>query len=430
MYRKQKFIIGYTTCLRSYLSQVYLVLQMNTVAKKHLGSETDLENFTFLSPTKIIFGRGTENQVGSETKKYAGKALLHYGGGSIKRTGLYDKVIKSLNDAGVEFIELGGVQPNPRLSLVRKGIQLCREKEVDFILAVGGGSVIDSAKAIALGVPYNGDVWDFFEEKAVPETSLPVGVVLTLAAAGSEASQSCVITNEDGWLKRGLNTPENRPVFAIMNPELTFTLPPYQTACGAVDIMAHVMERYFTNVRHVDYTDRLCEATLKTIIKHVPIVLEEPENYDARAEIMWAGTLAHNDLVGTGRIGDWSSHQIEHELSGIYDIAHGAGLAVIFPAWMKYVYKHDINRFVQFAVRIWNVEQDFENPERTALEGIYRMEEFFKSIGLPTRLSELGIPDDRFDEMAEKCKKTNGNTVGSFVELDKNDIINILKLAK
>lgn len=389
-----------------------------------------MEAFTFLSPTKIIFGRGTENQVGAETRKHAKKALLHYGGGSIKKTGLYDRVTKSLKDAGVDFVELSGVKPNPRLSLVHEGIQLCREKKIDFILAVGGGSVIDSAKAIALGVPYSGDVWDFFEEKAVPETSLPVGVILTLPASGSEASKSCVITNENGWLKRGLNTEVNRPVFAIMNPELTFTLPPYQTACGAVDIMAHVMERYFTNVRHADYTDRLCEATLKTIIKHVPIALDEPENYDARAEIMWAGTLAHNDLVGTGRIGDWASHMIEHELSAIYDIAHGAGLAVVFPAWMKYVYRHDIQRFVQFATRVWNVEQDFADPERTALEGIRRTEEFFRSIGLSTHLGELGIPDDRFSEMAEKCKKTDGSTVGNFVKLNKGDIVNILNLAK
>ena len=389
-----------------------------------------MEAFTFLSPTKIIFGRGTENQVGAETRKHAKKALLHYGGGSIKKTGLYDRVTKSLKDAGVDFVELSGVKPNPRLSLVHEGIQLCREKKIDFILAVGGGSVIDSAKAIALGVPYSGDVWDFFEEKAVPETSLPVGVILTLPASGSEASKSCVITNENGWLKRGLNTEVNRPVFAIMNPELTFTLPPYQTACGAVDIMAHVMERYFTNVRHADYTDRLCEATLKTIIKHVPIVLDEPENYNARAEIMWAGTLAHNDLVGTGRIGDWASHMIEHELSAIYDIAHGAGLAVVFPAWMKYVYRHDIQRFVQFATRVWNVEQDFADPERTALEGIRRTEEFFRSIGLSTHLGELGIPDDRFSEMAEKCKKTDGSTVGNFVKLNKGDIVNILNLAK
>lgn len=387
-------------------------------------------NFEFLSPTRIIFGKGTEERVGEETSKYSKRILFHYGGGSIKRTGLYDKIVRSLRSAGIEYVELGGVQPNPRLSLVKEGIRICRENKIDFILAVGGGSVIDSAKAIALGVPYDGDVWDFYIGKAVPKERIPVGVVLTIPAAGSEASKSSVITNEDGWYKRGCGTELNQPVFAIMNPELTYTLPPYQTACGAADIMAHVMERYFTNVPNVDYTDRLCEATLQTIIKNVPIVLEEPTNYDARAQIMWASTLAHNDLVGTGRIGDWASHQIEHELSGLYDVAHGAGLAVVFPAWMQYVYKHDISRFVQFAVRVWNVEPDFYNPERTALEGIRRLKDFFKSIGLPTTLRELSIPDDRLEEMASKCKMTNGDTVGNFVKLTKQDVLNILKLAR
>ncbi|NMB46565.1 MAG: iron-containing alcohol dehydrogenase [Firmicutes bacterium] len=389
-----------------------------------------MENFTFHSPTKIIFGKDTEQQVGTEAKRHATKVLLHYGGGSIKRSGLYQRVVESLHTADVDFVELGGVQPNPRLSLVRQGIQLCRDEGVDFILAVGGGSVIDSGKAIALGVPYDGDVWDFFEGKAEPATSLPVGVILTIPAAGSESSDSCVITNEDGWLKRGYSSQENRPVFAIMNPVLTFTLPPYQTASGAADIMAHVMERYFTNTPHVDYTDRLCEATLKTIIKHVPMVLLEPENYDARAEIMWASTLAHNNLLSTGRIGDWASHQIEHELSGIYDVAHGAGLAVVFPAWMKYVYRHNIDRFVQFAVRVWNVEQNFFEPEKTVLEGIRRMEEFFQSIGLPVTLEGLGIPDDRLEEMAAKCRKSPDGTVGNFVKLTSEDVLNILKLAK
>lgn len=403
--------------------------KMINIQFKCLGGNI-LDNFTFHSPTKIIFGRDTEQQVGCEAKKHATRVLLHYGGGSIKRSGLYQRVVESLQRAGVDFIELGGVQPNPRLSLVRQGIQLCRDEDIDFILAVGGGSVIDSGKAIALGVPYKGDVWDFFEGKAQAGTSLPVGVILTIPAAGSEASDSCVITKEDGWLKRGYSSQENRPVFAIMNPELTFTLPPYQTACGAADIMAHVMERYFTNTPYVDYTDRLCEATLKTIIKHVPLVLSEPDNYDARAEIMWASTLAHNNLLSTGRTGDWASHQIEHELSGIYDVPHGAGLAVVFPAWMKHVYNHDIKRFVQFAVRVWNIEQDFFDPEVTVLEGIQRMEEFFQSIGLPTRLEELGIPDDRLEEMARKCKKDVDGTVGNFVQLTTEDVQNILNLAK
>lgn len=389
-----------------------------------------MENFVFKNATKIIFGCGMEQRVGAETRLYSSKVLLHYGGGSIKNTGLYEKVVNSLKNEGVTFVELPGVQPNPRLSLVREGIRLCRENGIDFILAVGGGSVIDSAKAIAVGVPYKGDVWDFYNGKAEVDKALPVATVLTIPAAGSEASPSSVITNEDGWYKRGLTTEWIRPVFSILNPELTYSLPAYQTACGAADIMAHIMERYFTNVKNVDLTDRLCEATLKTIIKNVPSALAEPNNYDFRAEILWASTIAHNDLLGTGRIGDWASHDIEHEMSGIYDIAHGAGLAIVFPAWMKYVYKHDINRFVQFAVRVWDVEMDFASPERTALEGIQRLENFFKSIGLPIRFSDLAIPEERIDEMASKCTAGDTKTVGNFVRLNKKDIGSIYTLAK
>ena len=389
-----------------------------------------MENFEFLSPTKIIFGKNTESKVGSEVKKYSSKILLHYGGGSIKQSGLYDKVTSSLKKAGVEFVELTGVKPNPRLSLVREGIKICRENKISFILAVGGGSAIDSAKAISAGVPYDGDVWDFYQGKILPSETIPVGVVLTIAAAGSEASKNSVITNEEGWYKRGLASEIIRPKFAIMNPELTCTLPPYQTAAGAADIMAHVMERYFTNVTNVDFTDRLCEATLKTLIKSIPLALENPDDYNARAEIMWAGTIAHNDFLGTGRIGDWASHQIEHELSGIYDVAHGAGLTVIFPAWMKYVYKQNLARFIQFAARVWDVEYDFECPERTALEGISRMEGFFKAIGLPTTLHELGIPDERLEEMAEKCRMKLEGTTGEIKKLTNKDVLNILKMAR
>jgi alcohol dehydrogenase YqhD (iron-dependent ADH family) len=384
-----------------------------------------VQNFEFLSPTKIIFGKGVEERVGEEVKRYGKKVFLHYGKGSIFKTGLYDRIVRSLKDAGVEYIELGGVQPNPRLSLVREGIQLCRENNVDFILAVGGGSVIDSGKAIAVGVPYNGDVWDFYIGKEDVKEALPIGVVLTIPAAGSEASKSSVITNEDGWYKRSINVDIIRPKFAIMNPELTFTLPPYQTASGAADIMAHIMERYFTNEKGVDLTDRLCEATLKTVIHNVPIVLQKPDDYNARAQIMWASTIAHNDLLSTGRIGDWASHNIEHELSGIYDIAHGAGLAIVFPAWMKYVYKHDVERFVQFATRVWNVDPDFESLERTALEGIERLKRFFKDIGLPTTLAEANIGEDRLEEMATKC--TDRGPLGQFVKLYKEDVLNILR---
>ncbi len=386
-----------------------------------------MENFVFQNTTKIVFGKGTENHVANEIKGLGKNVLLHYGGGSIKKYGLYDRIVASLKEAGLNFVELGGVQPNPRLSLVYKGIELCRENKIDFILAVGGGSVIDSAKAIAIGVPYQGDVWDFYTGKAQVEEALPIGVVLTIAAAGSESSPGSVITKEEGELKRDCLSDLIRPKFAILNPELTYTLPEEQTLYGAADIMAHLMERYFTRTKDVDFTDRLLEGALKTIIKNLPIVLKDPQNYGARAQIMWAGTVAHGDLLGTGRIGDWASHNIEHELSGIYDVAHGAGLAVIFPAWMKYVYKENIARFAQFAVRVWDVEADFNNLEEVALEGIRRIENFFKSVGLPVTLGELGIPEDKLELMAEKC--TERGPVGNFKKLFKEDVLKIYRLA-
>jgi alcohol dehydrogenase len=386
-----------------------------------------LNNFTYQNKTKIIFGKDTENKVGIETKQFGSRILLHYGGGSIKKSGLYDKVVNSLKEEGLTFVELGGVQPNPRLSLVREGIKICRENNIDFILAVGGGSVIDSAKAIGVGTPYEGDVWDFYTGKDKIQKTIPVGVVLTIPAAGSESSAGSVITNEDGWYKRGAGAPIMRPAFVIMNPELTFSLPPYQTACGVADMMAHIMERYFTNVKDVELTDRLCEATLKTIINNAAIAIGEPDDYAARSEIMWAGTIAHNGLLDTGRIGDWASHDIEHEISAIYDIAHGAGLAIVFPAWMKYVYKQDVNRFVQFAVRVWGVEPDFKDIEKTALEGIERMKDFFRDIGLPVSLTDAEIPEDRLEEMAQKG--TEDGPLGNFVKLEKEDVLDILKLA-
>jgi len=387
-----------------------------------------MENFVFQNCTKIIFGKDTEKNVGNEVVNYGRNVLLHYGGGSIKKSGLYDTIIKSLKESGVNIAELGGVQANPRLKLVKEGIRLCRESNIDFILAVGGGSVIDSAKAISIGVSYDGDVWDFYTGKAVINEALPVGVVLTIPAAGSESSPASVINKEEGNLKRDCGSNLIRPKFAILNPELTYTLPDYQTICGAADIMAHGLERYFTQTKDVGFTDRLLEAVLKTMIQTVPLVLESPENYDLRAEIMWAGTVVHNDLLGTGRIEDWASHMIEHELSGLYDVAHGAGLAVVFPAWMKYVYKENLQRFVQYAVRVWGVENDFQNPERTALEGIKRTKDFFSSIGLPTTLAELEIPDDKLEEMAEKC--TANGPVGNFKSLFKEDVLNIYKLAR
>ena len=386
-----------------------------------------MENFVFQNSTKIIFGKNTELQVGAEMAAIGKKVLLHYGGGSIKKSGLYHRVIESLREANLEVVELDGVKPNPRLSLVQEGISLCKDQNIDAILAVGGGSVIDSAKAIAAGVMYDGDVWDFYTGKAEIIKALPVGVILTIPAAGSESSGATVITNEDGWYKRGAGADVLRPQFSILNPVLTYTLPDYQTSCGVVDMFAHILERYFTNVQNVDLTDRMSEAVMKTIIDNAPKVLQNPEGYDARAEIMWAGTLAHNDLLSTGRIGDWASHDIEHEISGIYDIAHGAGLAIVFPAWMKYVYKHDLPRFAQYANRVWNVDINTFNLEETALEGIRRTKEFFKSISMPVSLKDADIPRDRIPEMAKKGAE-NG-PLGQFVPLYEKDIAAILELA-
>ena len=383
-----------------------------------------MNNFEYHMSTKVIFGKGTENNVGGEiAASGCKKVLLHYGKDSIKRSGLYDRVVKSLNGAGVDFVELGGVMPNPRLSLVYTGIELCHDEGVDFILAVGGGSVIDSAKAIGVGVPYDGDVWDFFTGIQFIDC-LPIAVVLTIPAAGSETSSNSVITNEIGDFKRGIGGQALRPLFAILNPELPMTLPPYQMSCGAVDIMAHVMERYFTKVENVEFTDRLCEATLRTVIDNIPKVLESHENYDAWAEIMWAGSVAHNGLLGTGRAEDWGTHMIEHELSGIYDVAHGAGLAVIFPAWMTYVYKIDVERFAQYASRVWDVDYKSNDLEGMALEGIEKTKSFFRSIGMPTSLTELDIPGDRIEEMGNKILRK-----GAFLPLTPEHAIEILKIS-
>lgn len=385
-------------------------------------------NFNFTNYTKLIFGKDKEITVGEEIKKFSSKILIHYGGGSIKASGLYEKIVTSLNEANVEFIELSGVKPNPRLSLVNEGIKLVRNNNIDFILAVGGGSVIDSAKAIALGANYDGDVWDLFETgKNFEGVCVPLGVVLTIPAAGSETSSGTVITNENGGYKRSTGHPTMRPQFAIMNPELTYTLPDYQTACGVCDMFAHILERYFTNIENVGLTDRLCEGTMKNIIENGKKVLSNGTNYAARAEIMLSGTVAHNDSLSMGRIGDWASHDIEHELSGIYDIAHGAGLAIIFPAWMKYVYKHDINRFAQFANRVFDVEIDLKDLEGTALKGIEALKNFFKEIGLPVSLEDANISDDRLEEMASK--RTENGTIGNFVKLNKEDVLNIYRLA-
>ena len=387
-----------------------------------------MNNFTFQNSTKLIFGKNTEDMVGSEIKNYTSKILLHYGSGSIIKTGLYNKITKSLKDSGVEFIELSGVKPNPRVSLVREGIDICRKENIDFILAVGGGSVIDSSKAIAAGVNYSGDVWDLYTGTRINHECLKLATVLTIPAAGSETSSGSVITNEDGLYKRALGYPTLRPQFSILNPELTFTLPKYQTSCGIADMLAHVMERYFTNQTNVDLTDRLCEATMKTIIDNGLRLMQNPNDYDARAEIMLAGTVAHNDSLNMGRDGDWASHDIEHELSGIYDIAHGAGLSIIFPAWMKYVYKNNINRFAQFGNRVFNLDINLNNPEETALLAIKKLEEFFKAMELPIRFKDTNLPEDRIDEMSKKLVHHTDH-VGGFLPIREKDALEILKLA-
>jgi len=388
-----------------------------------------MDNFTFYSPTQFVFGKGTENESGAYVKKFGGsRVLVHYGSGSVVRSGLLDRVKKSLEAEGIAYVELGGVQPNPRDTLIYKGIELCRKEKVDFILAVGGGSVIDSAKGIAAGACYEGDFWDFYEKKLAVTKALPIGTVLTIAAAGSEGSGASVVTKEDGMLKRDVGSDLLRPKFSILNPELTFTLPAYQTACGATDIMAHVFERYFTNTAEVECTDRLCEALLLTMVKETPRVIENPENYGARANIMWAGTVAHNDIVGVGRSQDWNSHNIEHELSGLYDCAHGAGLAVIMPAWMEFVYKHDVNRFVQMATRVFGCKLDEANPENTAKEGIKAFRRFLHSIGMPINFAELGAKEEDIPLLVEKHGVGEGLTWG-FVRLSAKDIAEIYSIA-
>lgn len=387
-------------------------------------------NFEFYSPTRVFFGRDQQKRVGEIIKGYGfKKVLLHYGGGSIKKTGLYDEVVKALNDAGIDFVELGGAQPNPILGLVKKGIEICKKENVDLVLAVGGGSAIDSGKAIAVGAAHDCDPWLFSSKKKVPEGALPVGTILTLSATGSEMSSSAVITNEELKLKRGFNSEFNRPLFSILNPELTFTVSPYQTACGIVDIMMHTAERYLTQKGEAEVTDRIAEAVLKSTIQAGRAAMKNPRDYEARATLMWAGSLSHNGLTGLGRDYFMVSHQIEHEISGMFEeVAHGAGLAVVFPAWMKYAYKYNIPRFCQYAVRVWNCEMDYENPENTVIAGIEATIKYFKEIGMPTTLGELNITEDSIEEMAEKCTDYGGRILPGYIEYGKKEIIDILKL--
>lgn len=393
-----------------------------------------MKDFNFYSPTQVVFGKNSEEQVGSLIKKYGGtKVLVHYGGGSARRSGLLDKLFGLLQEAGISYIELGGVVPNPLLSKVREGIDLCRKEHVDFILAVGGGSVIDSSKAIGYGVPYEGDVWDFWDGKAVPAACLPIGTVLTIPAAGSEMSDSCVITNDDGMLKRGCNSDLCRCKFAIMNPERTFTLPPYQTAAGATDIMMHTMERYFCKHQDMNLTDALAEALLRTVKDSALVVMKEPENYRHRAQIMWAGSLSHNNLMECGMEKDFASHKLEHELSGLFGVTHGAGLAAIWPSWARYVMKNHVSRFVQFAVNVMGVTNDFTDPEGTAEKGIQAMEAFYKTIGMPINMRELigrELTDGEIKIMVDKCSRGGKMAIGTLEKLDTEAMECIYRMAQ
>ena len=406
-------------------------MQLRITNTKHLRI---MKDFNYYAPTEVVFGKESEEQVAHLIKKYDGhRVLVHYGGQSAKRSGLLDKICRLLDEGGVFHTELGGVVPNPRLSLVHKGIQLCKEQQIDFILAVGGGSVIDSAKAIAYGVCYEGDVWDFYMRKADAKACLPVASVLTIPAAGSEMSEASVITNEDGDIKLGYSNNISRPKFAIMNPERTYTLPPYQTAAGVTDMMMHTMERYFTHDGDMDLTTAIAEAVLRTMKDNIFYVLKNPEDYRFRAQIMWGGSVAHNGLTGCGIHDDWATHQLEHELSGMFDVTHGAGLAAIWPSWARYVYKEDVSRFVRFAVNVMDVPNDFADPEGTALRGIEAMERFYHAIGMPINIHELigrEITDDEIKEMVRKCSRNYSSTCGCFKVLQAEDMEKIYQMAK
>ena len=387
-----------------------------------------MNNFVFYCPTKIYFGKDEQKNVGEYVKKYSSNILLHYGGGSIKKSGLYDQVIDSLKKAGVKFTELGGVKPNPRLSLAYEGIKIVKEKGIDFILAVGGGSAIDSAKGIAAGAKYDGDVWDFYLNKLPIKDALPVATILTIPAAGSESSLNTVLTRDENLLKFGTGSDVLRPVFSILNPEFCFTLPPEQRAAGICDISAHILERYITNTKNTETTDKLCAAVLKSIINNAPKVMKNASDYDAWAEIMWSGSLAHNGLLGRGRQEDWGSHGLEHPLSAVYNIAHGAGLAIIYPAWMRSVYKSNIDMFVQYAVEVWGISDPLRDKDAIALKGIDETEKFFKSLGLPTRLTDIGVKESDFEDLAKKALARGA--FGAFKKIEKvQDAVEIYKAA-
>ena len=391
-----------------------------------------MSNFSYYTPTHVYFGRGTQNQVGELVRAQdCKKVLIHYGGQSARRSGLLAQVEASLDAAGVAHVQLGGVVPNPHLSLVYEGIELCRREGVDFILAVGGGSVIDSAKAIGYGMCMDGDVWELYNHTRRATGCLPIGVILTIAASGSEMSDSSVITKEEGGIKRGYNDDICRPKFAIMNPELTMTLPDYQTACGCTDILMHTMERYFVQGDAMEITDSIAEALMRTVMEQTKILRDDPKNYDARAEVMWAGSLSHNGLTGCGHDGsDFASHRLEHEMGGMFDVAHGAGLAAVWGSWARYVYQNCMPRFVRFARNVMGIEADLSD-DAAALRGIELMEDFFRSIHMPTCFSELGIQptQEQLEEMAHKCYLAVGGLLGSAKKLDEGDMLAIYKMA-
>ncbi len=393
-----------------------------------------LKDFNFYAPTRVVFGRESENMIGQLVAANGGtKVLVHYGGGSAERSGLLDVVRRQLSSVNIPFVELGGVVPNPLLSLVQEGIALSRRENVDFILAVGGGSVIDSSKAIGYGTRYDGDVWDFWCGKATPKTCLPIGAVLTIPAAGSEMSSSCVITKDEGLIKRGINSDLCRCRFAVMNPERTFTLPPYQTAAGATDIMMHTMERYFSKYEDMTLTDAISEALLRTVKDAALVVMQHPDDYRHRAQIMWAGSLAHNDLTECGSEKDFATHRLEHELSALLGVTHGAGLAALWPSWARYVMKGHLSRFVQFAVNVMGVANDFSHPEETAEKGICALEDWYRTIGMPTNIHELlgrEITDNEIDTMVDKCSRGGTITIGAMEVLHAEDMRKIYEMAK
>ena len=393
-----------------------------------------IKDFNFYAPTRVVFGKSSEEKIAELIVAHrAKKILIHYGGGSAERSGLLNVVRNQLRQAGLDFVELGGVVPNPLLSKVQEGIELCRKEQVDFILAVGGGSVIDSAKAIGYGVKYDGDVWDFWAGKAAPTDCMPIGVVLTIPAAGSEMSSSCVITKDEGLIKRGINSDLCRCKFVVMNPERTYTLPSYQTAAGATDIMMHTMERYFSKYEDMTLTDAIAEALLRTVKDAALVVMEHPEDYRNRAQIMWAGSLAHNDLTECGTEKDFATHRLEHELSALFGVTHGAGLAAIWPSWARYVKDKHLSRFVQFAVNVMGVENDFAHPDEIAEKGIRAIEDFYRKIGMPTNIHELlgrEITADEIEEMVNKCSRGGTITLGAMEVIDTQAMRTIYEMAK